>query len=60
MFFFRLVYVEAVLLEVMRLFCVVPIIGPRRSLDNTTLNGYNIPKVPEIEFNCYRIEFSVI
>ena len=41
----RLYYVEAVLLEVMRMYCVVPIIGPRRCLDKTVLNGYNIPKV---------------
>ncbi|KAK6629193.1 hypothetical protein RUM43_003010 [Polyplax serrata] len=40
----KLAYVDAVLLEVMRMYCVVPIIGPRRSLENTVLNGYFIPK----------------
>jgi len=36
---------EAVLLETKRLNHVAPIIGPRRVLRNTNLNGYSIPKV---------------
>lgn len=38
-------YVEAVLLETKRLNHVTPIIGPRRVLKNTNLNGYSLPKV---------------
>ncbi|XP_069701146.1 methyl farnesoate epoxidase-like isoform X2 [Periplaneta americana] len=40
----NLPYVEAVLLEVQRLYLVTPIIGPRRVTKNTTLYGYDIPK----------------
>lgn len=36
---------EAVLLESQRLQHVVPTAGPRRVLKDTTLDGYNIPKV---------------
>lgn len=38
-------YVNAVLLESMRLNHIVPIVGPRRVLQKTSLNGYSIPKV---------------
>lgn len=38
-------YIEAVLLETKRLNHVTPIIGPRRVLKNTEINGYNIPEV---------------
>lgn len=40
----RLPYVEAVLSEAMRIQCVVPTAGPRRTLRNTSLGGYQIPK----------------
>lgn len=32
-------------MEVMRLYYVVPITGPRRALHDTKLMGYSIPKV---------------
>lgn len=35
-------------MEVERFHGVVPIIGPRRVLQNTTLQGYNIPKASNI------------
>jgi len=50
-FMYRNRYVEAVLLETKRLNHVTPIIGPRRVLRSTNLNGYNIPKVKLLQ--CY-------
>lgn len=40
----RLPYVEALLLESQRFQHVVPTAGPRRVLQDTTLDGYHIPK----------------
>lgn len=40
----RLPYTEAVLLEVQRFYHIVPLAGPRRTLCETTLGGYTIPK----------------
>ncbi|CAI6348699.1 unnamed protein product [Macrosiphum euphorbiae] len=48
-------YVEAVLLETKRLNHVTPIIGPRRVLRNTNLNGYNIPKNTTILMSLYSV-----
>ena len=42
---FRLQYVEAVLAEVMRLNTVAPVAPAHRITEDTTLGGYNIPKV---------------
>lgn len=38
-------FVEAVLLEVQRYFHIVTLNGPRRVTRDTTIGGYNIPKV---------------
>jgi cytochrome P450 len=43
--FCRLQYVEAVLTEVMRINTVAPVAPAHRVTQDTTLNGYNIPKV---------------
>lgn len=40
----QLSYVEAVLLEVQRMYTITPITGPRRVMHDTTLGGYDIPK----------------
>ncbi|XP_025194392.1 probable cytochrome P450 305a1 [Melanaphis sacchari] len=48
-------YVEAVLLETKRLNHVTPIIGPRRVLRNTNLNGYSIPKNTTILMSLYSL-----
>lgn len=40
----KIPYVEAVLLEVQRFFHIVPLSGPRRTLNDTSLGGYYIPK----------------
>lgn len=40
----QLSYVEAVLLEVQRMYTITPITGPRRVLYDTKLGGYDIPK----------------
>jgi cytochrome P450 len=40
----RLPYIEAVLMEVQRMYQVTPVAGPRRVTKDTTLHGYNIPK----------------
>lgn len=47
----RLPYVEAVLLESQRYMHVVPVAGPRRVLQDTTLGGYYIPKGTTILMN---------
>lgn len=43
---FSMPYTESCLREVMRLETLVPLNLPHRAQTNTTLNGYNIPKVP--------------
>lgn len=48
-------YVEAVLLESKRLNHVTPIIGPRRVLKETSINGYSIPKVPVLMTVCVKL-----
>lgn len=48
-------YMEAVLLETKRLNHVVPIVGPRRVLRNTNLNGYSIPKNTTILMSLYSV-----
>ncbi|XP_069701144.1 methyl farnesoate epoxidase-like isoform X2 [Periplaneta americana] len=40
----KLPYVEAVLMEVQRMYVVTPVTGPRRVTKDTMLHGYNIPK----------------
>ncbi|CAH0716015.1 unnamed protein product, partial [Brenthis ino] len=40
----RLVYTMAYLLEVQRYFTIVPVAGPRRLLEDVTMDGYVIPK----------------
>lgn len=40
----KLLYTQAVLMEVQRFFHIVPISGPRRVLTETTLGGYRLPK----------------
>ncbi|BET00587.1 cytochrome P450 [Nesidiocoris tenuis] len=47
----RLPYTEATLMESQRLSHVVPVIGPRRVLSDTTLGGYDIPKGTTILMN---------
>lgn len=47
-FYFRVPYIEAVLAETQRYCGVTPVIGPRRVLKNTILDGYVIPKVNKI------------
>ena len=40
----KMPYIEAVLLEVQRIFHIVPISGPRRALKATSLGGFDIPR----------------
>ncbi|KAG5896790.1 hypothetical protein JTB14_008366 [Gonioctena quinquepunctata] len=51
----RVPYVEAVLCEVQRYRHVAPIIGPRRVLRNTTLDGYYIPKGSTVLISVYSV-----
>jgi len=55
-FFIRNRYVEAVLLETKRLNHVTPVIGPRRVLKNTNLNGYSLPKVKLLQ--CHIVYYN--
>lgn len=47
---------EAVINEAYRLWLVFPIIGPRRTLHNTVLDKYTIPKDATILLNVYSID----
>lgn len=49
---------EAVIAESQRLRLVVPIIGPRRALKKTNLNGYKIPENSCILMNIYSIHMD--
>lgn len=40
----QLPYLEAVLMELQRMYIVTPVTGPRRVTRDTILHGYNIPK----------------
>lgn len=47
----RVPFAEAVILEVMRFFLITPIIGPRRTLENTVIDSYSIPKNTTVLIN---------
>lgn len=49
----KMPFTEATLTECQRLWNVTPIIGPRRVLNNTILDGYKIPKNATILMNVY-------
>ncbi|XP_071634784.1 probable cytochrome P450 305a1 [Temnothorax longispinosus] len=49
----RMPFTEAVLTECQRIWLVTPVIGPRRVLSNTTLDGYEIPKNTTVLMNVY-------
>ncbi|KAJ8930072.1 hypothetical protein NQ314_017179 [Rhamnusium bicolor] len=51
----RVPYVEAVLMEVERYCHVTPICGPRRVLQDTSLEGYYIPKDTTILISLYSV-----
>lgn len=51
-------YVEAVLFESERFCHVAPIIGPRRTLNSTSLDGYNIPKDTTILISLHSVHFD--
>lgn len=51
----KLPYIEAVIMEVMRLYYVVPITGPRRALWDTTLSGHHIPKGTVVLINTHSV-----
>ncbi|XP_057329953.1 probable cytochrome P450 305a1 [Microplitis mediator] len=51
-------FMEAVIAESQRLRLVVPIIGPRRALKKTNLNGYKIPENSCILMNIYSIHMD--
>ncbi|XP_067004472.1 probable cytochrome P450 305a1 isoform X2 [Anabrus simplex] len=51
-------YVEAVLMETQRLCTIVPLIGPRRVLKDTTLGSYNIPKDTVILANAFSVHMD--
>lgn len=42
---FRVPYVEAVISEIARCYVTTPIIAPRAPIENSVLNGYDIPQV---------------
>jgi len=46
-------FTEAIITECQRMWLVTPIIGPRRVLGNTTLDGYKIPMNTTVLINVY-------
>ncbi|KAL0099680.1 hypothetical protein PUN28_019821 [Cardiocondyla obscurior] len=50
---FKMPFTEAILTECQRMWNVTPVIGPRRVLSNTILDGYTIPKNTTILMNLY-------
>lgn len=50
---YRMPFAEAVLTESQRMWLVTPIIGPRRVLYNTILDGYKISKNMTVLMNIY-------
>nr|XP_023024596.1 probable cytochrome P450 305a1 [Leptinotarsa decemlineata] len=55
----RVPYVEAVLYETERFCTIAPIIGPRRVLRKTTLNGYDIPKDTTVLIHIHSVHNDV-
>ncbi|XP_063919935.1 probable cytochrome P450 305a1 isoform X2 [Zophobas morio] len=51
-------YVEAVLMEIMRFRHVIPVSGPRRVMQETTLDGYTIPKDTTVLISLYSVHNS--
>ncbi|XP_011861104.1 PREDICTED: probable cytochrome P450 305a1 [Vollenhovia emeryi] len=49
----KMPFTEAILTECQRMWVVTPMIGPRRVLGNTTLNGYKIPENTIVLMNIY-------
>ncbi|XP_012535700.1 probable cytochrome P450 305a1 [Monomorium pharaonis] len=49
----KMPYTQAILTECQRIWVVTPVIGPRRVLSNTTLDGYEIPKNTIILMNLH-------
>ncbi|GAB0089840.1 Probable cytochrome P450 305a1 [Sergentomyia squamirostris] len=51
-------YTEAFLMEVRRFFNIIPISGPRRTTQETTLGGYVIPKDTTILMSLYSVHMD--
>ncbi|CAG9763051.1 unnamed protein product [Ceutorhynchus assimilis] len=51
----RVPYIEAVLLECQRMFAVVPMVGPRRVLSETSLSEFIIPKDTTVLINLHSV-----
>ncbi|KAK2574915.1 hypothetical protein KPH14_002606 [Odynerus spinipes] len=54
----KLPYTEAVITEVQRMWAVTPIIGPRRTFEDTSLESYSIPKDTPILVNLYSVHMD--
>ncbi|XP_034231242.1 probable cytochrome P450 305a1 isoform X2 [Thrips palmi] len=54
----KLPYIEAVLMEVMRFHHIAPIIGPRRALWDTKLDGFDIPKGTVLLIDTHSIHYD--
>lgn len=59
----RLPFVEAVLLEVQRMYAVVPVSGPRSVACDTLLSDFIIPKVrlwksKQLKYSCLFVEYN--
>lgn len=51
-------YTNAFILEVQRYYTIVPLVGPRRLLDDVIMDGYTIPKETTILMSVYDLHFD--
>ncbi|GBP12912.1 Probable cytochrome P450 305a1 [Eumeta japonica] len=55
----KLIYTSAFLLEVQRYYTIVPLIGPRRVLSDTEIDGFSIPKDSTVLVSIGDLHFDI-
>ncbi|KAJ0184116.1 hypothetical protein K1T71_000539 [Dendrolimus kikuchii] len=54
----KLVYTSAFLLETLRYYTIAPLVGPRRVLEDTVIDGYRIPKDATLLISVYDLHLD--